>query len=478
MANDFKWPDRSKKRPDSDGKQSKYRGRGAKAERNAQFGQITGTRGRAARIIGNVLQGRSLDTELAHQLVGLSNEDQRFLQALTYGVLRELSTLQWLTEQMLDHPPRKEADVIAALLCVGLYQLRSMNQPERAAVHSTVEAAKELNIAWAANLINAVLRRYLRERKKIDAAMPNSATLKYAHPQWLVDQLKADWPAHWQEVLAANQQAGPMWLRVNQQQQSRDEYLQLLSEAEIGATTSPHAPDALLLDKPVGVEMLPDFDAGTVSVQDAAAQLAAPLLDCQAGETVLDACAAPGGKTSHLLERSANLQVIALDNDQGRMARVQENLERLQLEALCISSDASAPDAWWDGDAFDRILLDAPCSATGVIRRHPDIKWLRREEDIAALAERQLGMLNALWPLLKPGGTLLYATCSTLRAEGDEVVAAFLEAATDANNPAIKAAWGEGTDHGRRIACGSDDMDGFYYALLTKTNAATSEAED
>ena len=442
-----------------------YKGRRHKGKQSAS---AAGTRALAARVVTAVLQGRSLDAELEQRQVGLSDNDQRFLQALCYGVLRELRLLQWLSQQLMEKTPRKSGELIEALLCVGLFQLRSLSQPERASVHSTVEAARELKLDWAANLVNAVLRRYLRERETLDASIPDRPSIRLAHPGWLVKEIQQDWPEDWQALLEANNQPGPMWLRVNQARQQRDSYLVALGEADIEATASDYAANALCLSKALPVIALPGFEAGDVSVQDAAAQLAAPLLDCKAGMKVLDACAAPGGKAAHLLELEPTLKLLALDSDGNRLTRVDENFERLQLSGQSKAADAQDIQSWWDGEAFDRILLDAPCSGTGVIRRHPDIKWLRRASDIPALAARQSELLEALWPTLAPGGKLLFATCSVLRAEGDAVIEAFLPNHPDAQIENISANWGEATTHGRRIRSGDQAMDGFYYSLLTK----------
>ncbi len=441
---------------------SKYKGRGGNPRRPR------GTRALAARIVTAVLQGRSLDAELALQQPSLNEDDQRFLQALSYGVLRDLRRLQWLAGQLLDKPPSKSGQLIEALICVGLFQLRELRLPERAAVHSTVQAARELKLDWAANLVNAVLRRYLRESEALDAAIPTSPAIRHAHPGWLVDQIQQDWPQDWETLLEANNQPGPMWLRVNQSRNSRDEYLAQLQATGIQASASMHAPHAIRLDKPLPVSALPGFADGLVSVQDAAAQLAGPLLDCAAGQRVLDACAAPGGKTTHILELQPELHMLALDADAQRLARVEENLTRLQLEATTLAADANNVEDWWNGEPFDRILLDAPCSGSGVIRRHPDIKWLRRASDIPALAARQAALLKALWPTLAPAGKLLFATCSILQAEGDAVIQSFLATHQDAQNESLRGRWGEATNYGRRIRSGDDDMDGFFYCLLTK----------
>ncbi|MGB1580190.1 MAG: 16S rRNA (cytosine(967)-C(5))-methyltransferase RsmB [Nevskiales bacterium] len=426
------------------------------------------TRAAAARCVIAVFEGNSLDKALAKEQSRLGEEDQRFLQALVYGVLREWRLLQWLAQQLLDKPPRKSAGLLEALLCVGLYQLRAMNQPARAAVHSTVQAARSLRLEWAAGLVNAILRRYLREQAALEDKLPDDPGLHYSVPNWLLRQLAEDWPDQQLELLAQGKLPGPMWIRVNRLLNSRDDYQEQLQAAGIRAEPCPYATDALRLAQPVAVTALPGFDKGCASVQDAAAQLAADLLDPQPGERILDACAAPGGKTGHLLESCPGIDLLALDSDAERLKRIHENLQRLKLQATTRTADAAQPDTWWDGQVFDKILLDAPCSGTGVIRRHPDIKWLRRADDIPALARQQTALLQTLWPSLAPGGRLLYATCSVLNAEGDAVIEHFLSQQQDASVIPINAAWGMAGQHGRRLATGQHGMDGFYYALLLK----------
>jgi len=314
-----------------------------------------------------------------------------------------------------------------------------------------------------------VLRRYQREQAVLDAAAEAEPVARHAHPHWLLTRLQQDWPDDWQAVCAANNARAPMTLRVNTLRGSPADYQQRLTEAGLAATSQPHAPAALVLTEPTDVAALPGFAAGDVSVQDAAAQLAAPLLDVQAGQRVLDACAAPGGKTAHLLENNPSAELVALDNDAARLDRVAETLARLQLAARLLHADAGQVVDWWDGKPFDRILLDAPCSASGVIRRHPDIKALRRAVDIDALAAQQARLLDALWPCLAPGGKLLYVTCSVLAAENGRQVKTFLARTPDAAALPLAADWGRPAGHGRQILPGEADMDGFFYALLVKT---------
>ncbi len=421
-------------------------------------------RAAAARAVAGVLNGASLDDTLAAERPSLSAADAALLQQIAYGVLRDWRLLQHFAQQLTHTPPRPA--LLAVLLAVGIYQLRSLRLPAYAAVSSTVAATTELDLRGARGLVNAVLRRYQREQPELEATLPESPALRYSHPDWLVEQLRLDWPQQWPRILADNNTPAPMWLRVNTARISRDAYLEQLHAAGLDAETSPHATAALRLSAPVNVTELPGFGEGKVSVQDAAAQLAVPLL--ADGNLALDACAAPGGKAAQWLEINPAIKLLALDRDAARLQRVRDTFARLGLQAELRCADASTPQNWWDGKNFDGILLDAPCSGTGVIRRHPDIKWLRRARDIASLAERQLDMLRALWPVLKMGGRLLYSVCSTLHAEGEANVARFLQTAPDAEALRIDAAWGEALKYGRRIAPGDGQMDGFYYALIGK----------
>lgn len=423
-------------------------------------------RARAALAVAATIRGSNLDEALAPQAAGLSAADNGLLKALAYGVVREHRLLDAIAAQLLQKPLRGEPEVQALLLC-GLQQLRAMRVPPHAAVGETVAAATDLNKAWAKGLLNAVLRRYQREQAAIEGALPVTAAIRQSYPDWLVEQVKADWPDAWRTTLAAGNEPGPLTLRVNRRQGTREAYLAELAAAGQEAQAVAAAPDAIQLAVAVPVEQLPGFAQGRVSVQDASAQLAADLLDARPGQRVLDACSAPGGKAAHLLERCDGLELLALDSDAQRLRRVEETLARLQLRAQVQAADASKPAAWWDQRPFDRILLDAPCSGTGVIRRHPDIKWLRRDSDIPRMAELQQRLLRALWPLLAPGGVLLYATCSLLRAEGVEVLRTFLDSHGDAAEDKIEAEWGEACAIGRRIAPGGS-FDGFYYARLRK----------
>lgn len=425
----------------------------------------------AATIITKVLDNH---VSLSPALKGISaKKDAGFIQELCYGVLRWHEQLAAITELLLEKPLKAKDTDIEVLLLIGLYQLIHIQKPIHAALNETVQAARELKKPWATGLINAVLRNYSRDADNILEKLKKDYSAHYSHPQWLLDVLKAAWPQQWLEIMQANNQRPPMTLRVNQLRISRDDYLKKLAENNIVAEIAVHTRNGIILQTPCDVFELPGFKQGEISVQDAAAQLAAELLDLKSDMRVLDACAAPGGKTACILETEANLSsVVAMDVDAERLQKVTENLQRLRLESnkiKIICGKAANPENWWDQQLFDRILLDAPCSATGVIRRHPDIKYLRREDDIAKLAAQQLQILTALWPLLKPDGILVYATCSVLPQENSEVIKQFLTTNKNAQEEIIHADWGIKADFGRQILTGQNQMDGFYYAVLKKT---------
>ena len=431
-------------------------------------------RASAARLVAQTLdRGRSLDELLA----GDTDEGSArgLKRSLCYGTLRWHFRLAEILRRLCDRPPDKLAPELRALLEIGLFQLVSGEVPPHAAVAETVGAAKVLGFGKASGFVNAVLRRFQREHEGLLAAVDVDLAARTAHPRWFVEALRRDRPQAVEAILAANNAHPPMWLRVNRM---RADVAACAGELEAaGWTVHRHslAPDALRIEPPTDVRSLPGFAEGRVSVQDAAAQLAVELLDPQPGERILDACAAPGGKTCHALERVAGqADVTALDVSEPRLARVRENLGRLGLGARVLAGDVGQPAAWWDGRPFDRILLDVPCSATGVIRRHPDIKLLRRASDIPALAGRQAGMLEAAWALLRPGGTLVYTSCSVLRAEDEGVVGDFLRRRTmDAFDRTGDGTQGwparpPGSGPGYLVQSGEADMDGFYYACLGK----------
>jgi 16S rRNA (cytosine967-C5)-methyltransferase len=368
---------------------------------------------------------------------------------------------------LLERPLRaKDADV-EALLMAGIYQIRHMEIPVHAAVSSSVDAARELGKPWACPLVNGVLRNAVRQVSRDDPVADESVL--FDHPQWMIDRIRSDWPHQWEAILRAGNDHAPMTLRVNLNQTTVDEYRSRLADAGIESHATGFSPVGLRLGRAVPVTALPEFEHGWASVQDEAAQLAAQLIAPRAGERVLDACAAPGGKTGHLLESAtADLRLLALEKSASRMKDVDENLKRLGLRCEMRVADAGTPDKWWDGEPFDAILLDAPCTAVGVIRRHPDIRLHRRPEDIANLAQTQQRLLQALWPLLRAGGRFLYATCSIIPGENDDSVGSLIEAHGDVRVSPLQVRWGGETRYGRQILPGEDEMDGFYYALLIK----------
>ena len=419
-----------------------------------------------------VTRGRSLDDALADGTSRVAPEDRPTMRMLAFGALRHHWRLRAWIGRLVSRPLKRRDSVVGALLAVGLYQLCDTRIPDHAAVSLTVDATRALRRPKLAGLVNACLRRFRRENLAAQAADDDES--RWNHPQWLIDRLRCDWPDDCETILDANNARAPMWLRSNASRQSAAEYRRRLARAGIGSGPSDVAPDAVRLDEPQLVADLPGFADGDVSVQDAAAQLAARWLMASVPSRVLDACAAPGGKSGHLLELGGGaLELTAVDIDAGRVQRIRENHERLGVDATIVVGDASKPEEWWDGRPFDAILLDAPCSASGVIRRHPDIKLLRRAGDVDALGARQAAILNALWSLLVPGGRLLYVTCSVFAAENDAVVGGFLEANDDAVEDAVLPSYNN-RDLMRRKACGyqvlpgTGDMDGFYYACLAR----------
>ncbi|MGE5240926.1 MAG: 16S rRNA (cytosine(967)-C(5))-methyltransferase RsmB [Bacteroidota bacterium] len=430
-------------------------------------------RAAAARTVAEVVaRARYLDTALAQTLASLpvaQARDAALIQEMTYGVLRWFHELETVAALFLTKPLKEKDRDIQGLLLIGLYQLRHMRVAKHAAVTETVDAAAALKKPWAKSLLNACLRSYLREEARAQAAIAAAPAAAFSHPAWLIDALRGDWPEDWRAILAANNERPPLVLRVNRHRLTREQYLARLAGGGIPAAALPALPDAIRLETPVAVDALPGFAQGEVSVQDGAAQLAAVLLDAQAGERVLDACAAPGGKTGHLLERTPGLaELVALDREPARVALIEENLARLGVTATVVTGDATDPRAWWDGRQFDRILADVPCSATGVIRRHPDIKVRRQPQDLPKLLETQTRILESLWPLLKPGGKLLYVTCSILTAENEKQMAAFLARHPEAAEDGLPLTAGVARVVGRQILPGESGMDGFYYACLHK----------
>jgi 16S rRNA (cytosine967-C5)-methyltransferase len=420
----------------------------------------------AAQAVESVLAGRSLDAALAAVWRGHARMEPRsrpVIQDLAYGTLRFLARLEALLDSLLDRP--LEDARLRALLLVALYQLEHTRAAAHAVVDNAVRAASVLGLGSAKGLVNAVLRNFLRRRAPLAARALKKETARYCHPQWWIDKLRDQYPSHYTAVLEAGNEHPPLALRVNARRTTLVDYLALLARHGVEGETC--GATAVRLTKPLPAERIPGFAEGLVSVQDPAAQLAAPLLDARDGMRVLDACAAPGGKSTHILELAA-VVLTALDSDGARLERVRSNLARLGLEARVARGDACEPGGWWDGTPYDRILADVPCSASGIVRRHPDIKWLRRATDIAQFARTQCRMLDALWQLLSSGGKLLYATCSVFQEENSEQIAAFLERHRDATRLSLAAA-----DNNTRQPAGQllpdGRHDGFFYALLQKS---------
>lgn len=414
-------------------------------------------------------RGRSLGAVLPTLLARAPARDVGLLQELCYGTLRWYPALDRLLGRLLHRPLPAREQTLHALLLVGLYQLHHLRLPAYAAVAATVAASRTIGRARSAGLVNAVLRNAQRRHAELARELAADAEFASAHPRWLLEALREAWPLDWQSLVTANNARPPLGLRVNLSRIDRVDYLSRLRKAGIEAQPDPQISSAVVLDEARDVATLPGFAQGLVSVQDPAAQLAAGLLELAAGQRVLDGCAAPGGKTGHLLEVQPGIDLLALDSDAARLDRVRENLDRLGVQAGTLAADATRPDDWWDGRAFDRILLDVPCTGTGVIRRHPDIKLLRRAGDAAEMAAHQAALLRSLWALLQPGGLLLYVTCSVLPVETQRVIADFLAGQTDAIAEPIAPAWGRESGAGRQLLPGEYNRDGFFYARLRKS---------
>ncbi|CAK0778245.1 Ribosomal RNA small subunit methyltransferase B [Gammaproteobacteria bacterium] len=428
-------------------------------------------RAAAAVVLAQVIGvGHSLTDALATTPLPASPRDRALTRELCYGVLRHGLLLDVVLRSLVRHPLKEQDPVLRGLLLCGLYQLVHLKTPPHAAVGETVAATTELNQPWAKGFVNGVLRAFQRDAATLlDRARRADLAAAAGHPPWWLTALQTAYPEHWETVVAADNEHPPLVLRVNQRQTTPTAYLAELTGVGIGATPHPFATEAVVLNEPRGVEEIPGFREGRVSVQEAAAQFAASLLDVGPGQRVLDACAAPGGKTGHVLEIAPpDCEVWALDRDATRQKRIGDNLTRLGLTAHLVTGDATVSADWWDGRPFDRILLDVPCSATGIVRRHPDIKWLRRAADIPSLAEYQGRLANALWPLLTPGGLMLYVTCSVMLAENEGVIQNFLATHADAQERPLAVSWGLARAVGRQVLPGQNGMDGFYYAGLTK----------
>ena len=429
----------------------------------------------AAYAVARILrEGVTLDAALKDALAAADPKLAPSVRSLSYGAVRGYYRHEAILRVLLSTPVKSLDLLVRALLSVALYELEDEKTPQYAVVDAAVETAKFTDAARAGGLINAVLRRYLRERTALDAEIARNPATRHASPVWLADRLRADWPVRWTQLLAAGDSQAPMWLRVNSRRDTAEGYLEKLREAGIGARIEARVPQAVALNAPCDVHDLPGFAQGAVSVQDLAAQCVAFPLGLEAGQRVLDACAAPGGKTALIAEREPQLsRLTAVDIDPQRLERVRENLSRGTLNAELLVGDAGEPGPWWDGVPYDRILLDAPCSALGVIRRHPDIRLRKSPSDIDKLPEVQRRLLASVWRLLIPGGRLVYATCTMTRSENRDLLAAFLADTPDAAIVPVDSwvGWpnlGEADEFGRQILPGEAGADGFYYAALTK----------
>ena len=420
----------------------------------------------AAQCIAQVLdQGLSLSVILPEKQQKINDKDKALLQELCFGVLRVLPLLNWYLQQLMAKELTGKQRVLHYLLLVGLYQIIYTRIPPHAAVAETVNGVIVLKRPQLKGLINGVLRQFQRQQTELEAKAQKSES-QYLHPSWFITRLKKAYPENWQSIIAANNQKPPMWLRVNRQFHTRQDYLTLLQQADITAEISDICPDALRLSTPQPVTNLPGFQQGWITVQDASAQESILYLEPQNDELILDLCAAPGGKTTHILEIAPEAKLVAVDIDAQRIERIKENLLRLHQQADVIIGDGKEPDKWSPYPAYDKILLDAPCSATGVIRRHPDIKWLRRDSDIAELVKLQQDILNAIWPYLKPNGTLVYATCSVLPEENEQQIDTFLKQHKDAKIMPLTNT----NKLGKQNLPAPENGDGFFYAKLIKIN--------
>lgn len=428
-------------------------------------------RAAAAQVITQILAAKgSLSSLLPAISPKIVENDRALLQELCFGTCRFYPQLHAYTECLLDKPLRAKDGDVQALLLLGLYQLLHTRIPDHAAIGETVEVTRHIKKPWATNLVNGVLRSFQRDSSKINEFLAENRAFQSNHPAWMEAMINKCWPNQFEELIAANNQHPPFSLRLNTHTISRDDYLVLLDEAGISASATRFSPYGITLEQACDPRKLPHFAEGWLSVQDEAAQLSGDLLQLSPDLRVLDACSAPGGKTGHLLELEPSLRVTALDADERRLGRVRENLTRLGVSAKVVCGDGTKPNSWWDGELYDRILLDAPCSATGIIRRHPDIKVLRTPDELDRLGELQHQLLKNLWPLLKPGGILLYATCSIMPKENSRVIEAFLTRQKDASCDHLDAEWGLPQPCGRQLLPQVDGHDGFYYARLRKTS--------
>lgn len=439
------------------------------ARAKSKMSKVSAARQASLKTIKQVLDGQSLSAVQARTIDNLKdNRDRGLANEIVNGVLRWRWQLEYFISRLLAKPLKSKDADIQMILMMALYELNECRTPDYAIINEAVELVRASGKKWAAALVNAVLRNFTREKNELLSAITQDY-VRYSHPAWILEKIKDDWPLHWQQIADANNQRPAFWLRVNQRQFKTVEYQQLLHDNNFESEPSALADHALKLSHGVDVRSLPGFAEGAVSVQDVGAQLSAELLDVSDRQRVLDLCAAPGGKTCHILERYKTLDsLLAVEVDAQRMIRISENLQRLKLNAVLKVADARDYQQWWDGVYFNRILIDAPCSASGVIRRHPDIKTLRRETDIAQLVGLQAEILSSAWQMLAADGELLYVTCSVFRDENEKQIASFLAQNNDAVEMPINEDWGLPCRHGRQLLPGEQDADGFYFCMLKR----------
>ncbi|MDB6095768.1 MAG: rRNA SAM-dependent methyltransferase [Francisellaceae bacterium] len=400
----------------------------------------------------------------------LASNDRAFAQELIFGVLRFYYKYQWITHQLLLKPLKIKDQILYPLIYSALYQLLELNLPHHAVLFETVEITKKINKPWSAKLVNGLLRNFLRKKEDLLIKINQVDAALYSHPNWFIDIIKKSYPLKWQEILLANNQKPPLTLRINTTKISAKEFLDNLNENKISASLHNFLNNAIVLNHPQDITTLPGFHEGNFSVQDASPQFCASLLLLEPNLSVLDACAAPGGKTTHILQVEKNLKkVVAVDKVQNRLDLLSANLQRLQVNCEVLCQDLTETPLPFKAQSFDRILIDAPCSALGVIRRHPDIKILRKKNDFKNLNLTQLQLLNNLWPLLKTNGILLYATCSIIPSENEAIISSFLNANPDAKEDAFELMVGHKKNIGWQILPDTNNMDGFYFARIIKS---------
>ena len=434
---------------------------------------MTNTRALAAKMVEKVCyHGTSLSEAFLLPDLKPKENDRAFVKEICFGTIRYWIPLTAFLKTLLEKPIKAQDKDIECLLCVGLYQFIYMKLPHYAVVNETVSATRSLKKPWASALINKILRMAIEIAEPLKSLEEKSITARYAHPNWMIDKIKAAWPTDWEMILHANNAKAPLFLRVNKTKIALPDYEKLLSNHKISYQRIEGLSQGIKLNNPLPVDKIPGFKSGLFSVQDASGQKVIEYCDIHSDHRVLDTCAAPGSKTTHILEMHPDIQkLVAVDIAPSRLKKISANMKRLQLQSkntTLIAADISDVQQWWDGELFDRILVDAPCSASGVIRRHPDIKVLRKKEDIQKLSEQQCIILKLMWPLLKPGGKLIYTTCSIFPDENEQVIAAFLSLYPEAKIIPINNDWGKQLNHGQQVLTGTNNRDGFYYCIVEK----------